>query len=70
MKLLICIKQVPEITDVKINTETGTLMREGIDSILNPFCEYAVEKALELKEKMVMLRQWQSQWDRHRQNPP
>jgi electron transfer flavoprotein alpha/beta subunit len=51
MKLLICIKQVPEITDVKINTETGTLMREGIDSILNPFCEYAVEKALEVKEK-------------------
>jgi len=51
MKILICVKQVPEITDVKINPETGTLMREGVDSILNPFCEYAVEKALELKEK-------------------
>ena len=51
MKILICVKQVPEITDIKINTETGTLMREGVDSILNPFCEYAVEKALEVKEK-------------------
>lgn len=50
MKILICIKQVPEIMDVKINPETGTLIREGVNSILNPFCEYAVEKALELKK--------------------
>lgn len=49
MKILICVKQVPEITDVKINPETGTLIREGVDSILNPFCEYAVEMGLELK---------------------
>jgi len=49
MKILICIKQVPEITDVKINPETGTLIREGVDSILNPFCEYAVELGLDLK---------------------
>jgi len=49
MKILICVKQVPEITDVKINPETGTLIREGVDSILNPFCEYAVEMGLELE---------------------
>ncbi len=49
MKIIICIKQVPEITDVKINPETGTLIREGVDSILNPFCEYAVELGLDLK---------------------
>jgi electron transfer flavoprotein alpha/beta subunit len=49
MKILICVKQVPEITDVKINPETGTLMREGVSSILNPFCEYAMEAALGLK---------------------
>jgi len=49
MKILICVKQVPEITNVKINPETGTLIREGVDSILNPFCEYAVEMALDLK---------------------
>lgn len=49
MKILICVKQVPEITDVKINPETGTLIREGVDSILNPFCEYAVECGLDLR---------------------
>ncbi len=51
MKILICVKQVPEITDVTINPETGTLMREGVDSILNPFCEYAVEMGLDLKRR-------------------
>ena len=50
MKILICVKQVPEITDVTINPETGTLMREGVDAILNPFCEYAVEMGLNLKK--------------------
>jgi len=49
MKILICIKQVPEITDVKIHPETGTLIREGVASILNPFCEYAVELGLDLR---------------------
>jgi len=51
MKILICVKQVPEITDVRINPETGTLMREGVDSILNPFCEYAVEMGLDIKRR-------------------
>jgi len=51
MKILVCIKQVPEITDVTINPETGTLMREGVSSILNPFCEYAMEAALGLKRQ-------------------
>ncbi len=49
MKILICVKQVPEITDVTINSETGTLIREGVASILNPFCEYAVELGLDLR---------------------
>lgn len=49
MKILICVKQVPEITDIKIDPETGTLIREGVASILNPFCEYAVELGLELR---------------------
>jgi hypothetical protein len=51
MKILICVKQVPEITDVTINPERGTLMREGVSSILNPFCEYAMEVALGLKRQ-------------------
>ncbi|NVM25849.1 MAG: electron transfer flavoprotein subunit beta/FixA family protein [Desulfobacterales bacterium] len=49
MKILICVKQVPEITDVTINPETGTLVREGVASILNPFCEYAIEVGLDLR---------------------
>ena len=49
MKIVVCVKQVPEIADVKVNPETGTLIREGITSILNPFCEYALDHAVQLK---------------------
>jgi electron transfer flavoprotein alpha/beta subunit len=49
MKIVICVKQVPEISDVKVNPETGTLVREGVTSILNPFCEYALDQAANLK---------------------
>lgn len=51
MKIAVCIKQVPDTTDVKINPETNTLIREGVASVMNPFDEYAVEEALLLKEK-------------------
>ena len=49
MKLVVCVKQVPEVTDVRVNPETGTLIREGVASILNPFCEYALDHAARLK---------------------
>lgn len=52
MKILVCVKQVPEITDVRVDPETGTLIREGVASILNPFCEYALDHAARLKEAM------------------
>ena len=51
MKIAVCIKQVPESTEVKINPETNTLVREGVASITNPFDEFAVEEALLTKEK-------------------
>ena len=51
MKIIVCIKQVPGIMDVKINPETNTLIREGVSSIINPFDMYAIEEALLLKEK-------------------
>ncbi len=51
MKIIVPIKQVPEVAEVKINPETGTLIRDGVPSILNPFDEYAVEAAIQLKEK-------------------
>ena len=51
MNIIVCIKQVPETGDVKINPETNTLIREGVKSIINPFDMYAVEEGLRLKDK-------------------
>ncbi len=50
MRILVCAKQVPEVTDVTVDPETGTLNREGVASILNPFCEYAMDLALDVRE--------------------
>ncbi len=51
MNIIVCIKQVPDTTEVKINPETGTLIREGVPSIINPFDTYAIEEGLLLKEQ-------------------
>ena len=51
MRYVVCIKQVPETTDVKINPETNTLIRDGVASIINPFDMYAIEEGLRLKAK-------------------
>jgi len=51
MNIVVCIKQVPETTEVRINPETNTLMREGVKSIINPFDMYAIEEAVRLKER-------------------
>ncbi|MBU2541391.1 MAG: electron transfer flavoprotein subunit beta/FixA family protein [Candidatus Omnitrophica bacterium] len=51
MNIIVCIKQVPETGNVKINPETNTLIREGVASIINPFDMYAIEEALRLKER-------------------
>jgi electron transfer flavoprotein beta subunit len=51
VNIIVCIKQVPETTEVRINPETNTLIREGVKSIINPFDMYAIEEALRLKEK-------------------
>ncbi len=51
MKIIVCIKQVPDTTDVRISPDTNTLVREGIPNIINPFDVYAIEEALRLKEK-------------------
>lgn len=52
MKIVVCVKQVPDTTDVKIDPKTNTLIREGVASICNPFDEYAIEEALRIKEKL------------------
>ena len=51
MKIFTCIKQVPGISEVKIDPKTNTLVREGIPSIMNPHDKHAVELSLNLKEK-------------------
>ncbi len=51
MHAIVCIKQVPDTTEVKIDPVRGTLIREGVPSILNPFDTYAIEEALRLKEQ-------------------
>ena len=51
VKIVVCIKQVPEISEIMIDPETHTLIREGVPSIINPFDENAVEEGLKIKEK-------------------
>lgn len=50
MKIAVCIKQVPDTTDVRINPETNTLIREGVESIINPVDLHAVEEAVRIRE--------------------
>jgi len=51
MDIIVCIKQVPNTTQVRINPETNTLIREGVECIINPFDMYAIEEGIRLKEK-------------------
>ena len=48
--MIACIKQVPDTTEVKMDPETGTLIREGIPSVINPSDVNAVEECLKLKD--------------------
>ena len=50
-KILVCAKQVPNTNEIKINPQTGTLIRDGVDSILNHDDANALEEALTLKDK-------------------
>ena len=51
MKIIVPIKQVPETNNVKMDEETGTMIREGVESIINPLDLYAIETAIRLKEQ-------------------
>jgi len=50
MEIIVCVKQVPDTTEVKIDPVTNTLIRQGVPSIVNPFDKNAIEAALQLKE--------------------
>ena len=52
MNIIVCIKQVPDTANVKIDPQTNTLIREGVESIINPFDMYAIEEAVRTKEKL------------------
>ena len=51
MNIVVCLKQVPDTTDVKIDPNTNTLIRQGIKAVINPFDSFALEEGVRLKEK-------------------
>lgn len=51
MKIVVCIKQVPDTTEIKLDPVTGTLIRDGVPSIMNPDDKAGLEEALRLKDK-------------------
>ncbi|MFO7607268.1 MAG: electron transfer flavoprotein subunit beta/FixA family protein [Desulfurivibrionaceae bacterium] len=51
MKIIVCVKQVPDAKDVRLDPKTNTLSREGVESIMNPFDRHALEAAVVLKEQ-------------------
>lgn len=52
MNIIVPIKQVPETSNVKMDPETGTMVRSGVESVVNPLDLYALEAALQLKDSM------------------
>ena len=56
MQVVVCVKQVPDTTQVQIDPVTNTLVREGIPFIVNPFDTHAIEAALRLKDRYGLRR--------------
>lgn len=52
MKIVVCIKQVPDTTEVRLDPKTGTLIRDGVPSIINPDDKSGLEAAIRIKEKV------------------
>lgn len=52
MRIIVPIKQVPETKSVKMDEETGTVIRDGVESIINPLDLYAIELAIQIKERV------------------
>ncbi|HDH05674.1 MAG TPA: electron transfer flavoprotein subunit beta/FixA family protein [Nitrospirae bacterium] len=52
MNIIVCIKQVPDTAEIRINPETNTLMREGVPSIINPFDLHAIEAGIRIREQL------------------
>lgn len=52
MNIIVCIKQVPDTNEVKIDPIKGTLIRDGVPSIINPDDKHALEEAIQIKDKL------------------
>lgn len=52
MDIIVCVKQVPDPENAKMDFETGKVIREGVKNIINPFDLYAIEEAIRIKEKI------------------
>ena len=52
MKIFVCVKQVPDAKDVRLDPVTNTLAREGVQSIMNPYDQHALEEAVRIKEEL------------------
>jgi electron transfer flavoprotein beta subunit len=52
MNIIVLIKQVPDTTEIKIDPQTGNLIREGVESIINPDDRHAIEVAITLKQEL------------------
>jgi electron transfer flavoprotein alpha subunit len=50
MRLIVCIKQVPEVAEIKFNPETNTIVREGVPNVVNPFDRRALAEAIRLRD--------------------
>jgi electron transfer flavoprotein alpha subunit len=50
MRIIVCIKQVPEVAEIKFNSETNTIVREGVPNVVNPFDRRALAEAIRLRE--------------------
>ncbi|MCD2434868.1 electron transfer flavoprotein subunit beta/FixA family protein [Acidaminococcus sp. NSJ-142] len=52
MNIVVCVKQVPDTAEMRIDPVTNNLVRDGVTNIMNPYDQYALETALELKDEM------------------
>lgn len=67
MRIIVCIKQVPDTNEVRIDPIKGTLIREGVPSIINPDDKNAIEEAVRIKENLKDVEIVALCMDRHRQ---
>jgi electron transfer flavoprotein beta subunit len=52
LKLVVCIKQVPQVSELPLNPDTGRLQRELAEGMMNPACRFALEAALKIRDKI------------------